>query len=369
MRRLIFSRNKAAAAAHPLEAGDLCMALGKGEKEKHLATVVKGKRVIFFDDGSETEVDAVQVVEATPADRRAAKERYEAALSEAKKIATADTEETVDAAIEQVKAAMGGSLGSDGMISYLFSAGDEAKEGQLLCEALIGNFGTLATASPGARWMSSHWREACEEADTDKSGTISNDEAVLLWDRVAQSISETVTKKLDVLGAPPRLYRGDLCLALPIATDVDERAPDRRYLATYVDSTHVSYFDGLGEVLEVRSIEPVTPAARENAILRYSKAVSQCKMAARRPSDEVVKAAIAKVKSGMGGSLGADNAIDYQAAAGDEAREGHLLVQVIGGLLCRPWPPLSSPRTALSPPFLPARTPSALPHSLSPPPL
>ena len=72
----------------------------------------------------------------------------------------------------------------------------------------------------------------CEEADADKSGTISVDEAVEIWDRVSGTISSMVTKKLDLLGAPPRLYRGDLCLALPVESEADASDPSRLLLAT-----------------------------------------------------------------------------------------------------------------------------------------
>ena len=99
-----------------------------------------------------------------------------------------------------------------------------------------------------------------------------------------------------------------------------------------MDSTHVTYFDGDGQgVSPVRNgstILPATAAAKEDAILRYSKAVAQCKAAARKPSDQVVKKAIEAVKAGMGGTLGRDNAIDYTAEAGDESREGQILLQV-----------------------------------------
>ena len=83
-----------------------------------------------------------------------------------------NTESVIDAAIAKVRAAMGGTLGADGMISYTVAAGDESREGRLLCDALIANFGSLASESPAAHWMSKHWREVCEEADKDKSGTL-----------------------------------------------------------------------------------------------------------------------------------------------------------------------------------------------------
>ena len=130
-----------------------------------------------------------------------------------------DMEEVVEEAIAKVRDAMGGTLGADGMISYTVSAGDESKEGRLLCEALLSNFGALTDTSPAAHWMSSHWREVCEEADADKSGTISSAEAIDIWDRVSHSISQTVAKKLDILGMPPRLYRGCLLYTSPSPRD------------------------------------------------------------------------------------------------------------------------------------------------------
>lgn len=71
---------------------------------------------------------------------------------------------------------MGGTLGDDNMISYGSEKGDESREGKLLCEELIGQFGTLSSESPALRWMSAHWQQVCIEADKDKSGTISVDE-------------------------------------------------------------------------------------------------------------------------------------------------------------------------------------------------
>lgn len=334
MRRLVFSafRGGKAEPLHPLEAGDLCMAQ-TSEGTYFLSTVVdfKKRRVVFFDDGSEIVVEVADVKEASRADRDAVHERYTQALQDAKKIAMLAAEDVIGEAIERVEMAMGGTLGDDCMISYTEAAGSESREGLLLCEQLIQRFGTLASeAGPALNWIRAHWREVCEEADADRSGTISEDEAALIWDRVSQSIFEFITKRLDMLGAPPRLYRGDLCLALPVEADADSADPSRLLLATYMDASHVTYFDGAAETVSpVRRIEPATPAAKENAILRYSKAVAQCKAAARKPSESVVQAAIEKVKLFMGGTLGRDNAIDYRADAGDEAREGQLLLQAL----------------------------------------
>ena len=211
-----------------------------------LATVVDyaAQKVVFFDDGSETVQTVGALKEATRADRTAAKERYEEALRDANRIAAMDSEQVVEEAIETVRWLMGGTLGSDDMISYdASSKGDEAREGQLLVETLLAHFVSLAGVLPFKHWMATHWREVCEEADRDRSGTISAIEAVEIWDRVALSLASTIAAKLDALGAQARLYRGDLCMALPANTD-DAKAS----LATYMDSTHVRFFDGSGEV-------------------------------------------------------------------------------------------------------------------------
>ena len=50
----------------------------------------------------------------------------------------------------------------------------------------------------------------------------------------------------------------------------DPAEPSRRLLATYVDSGHVAYLDGAGNVEPARSIEPATSAAKEMAILEAS---------------------------------------------------------------------------------------------------
>ena len=148
MRRLIFGVPRKPPSEHPIEAGDLCMALPLPEqqagsadaKKRYLATVVdyKKKRVVFFDDGSESAVTVAAISEASRADRDAAKARYSLALSEAKAVTALMGSDVIDAAIEQVKAAMGGTLGADGAISYTAAAGDESREAQLLCDALIG---------------------------------------------------------------------------------------------------------------------------------------------------------------------------------------------------------------------------------------
>ena len=297
MRRLVFQAFGKAPVTHPLEAGDLCLAKHEGGKY-YLATVVdyRRRRVTFFDDGSETVTEVGDIKEAAMVDREAARLRYEVALDQAKQIASMDANDVVLEAIERVELEMGGSLGDDGMISYTSASGSESREGELLCSHLIGNFGALVGESPALAWMKSHWREVCE-ADADRSGTISERRRADM-DRVSSAVSSMITTKLDILGAPPRLYRGDLCLALPMAYDVAQGDdPSRPLLAIYKDSTHVTFFDGdEALVSSVREIVPVTAAAKEQAILRYTKAVSQCKAVARQPSDRIVQAAVLAVK-------------------------------------------------------------------------
>jgi len=345
MLRLLFS-SKPKRVQHQLDAGELCMALplaplrAAGEQDKYfLATVVDygKKKVVFFDDGSEMKIAVDAIAVASAADRDAAKFIYAAALDECKQLAAKDSEDIVAEAIEKVRAQMGGTLGGDGMISYTHSAGIEAKEGQLLLEALLANLGALAKQAPALRWMRSHWQEVCEQHDADKSGTISESEASGLWAQMTMTISSVIASKLDVLGTPPRLYRGDLCLATPevassaacssaARSSAASRPAAAPELATYVDSTHVIFFDDSSDkVVGASSIQPATAAPKEQAILRYTMAVSQIKAIARKPSKAVVKDAIDKVRQQMGGTLGKDSAINYTQDAGEEAKEGQLL--------------------------------------------
>ena len=349
MMRLMFGKPRKN-PTHALEPGELCMALpveverrvGEGSKY-FLATVVdfKKRMVIFFDDGSESEVEVAALSEATRDDREAAKAVYGSTLSECKTLLANDPEEIISAAIAKVKAQMGGTLGDDGMISYTQAAGEEMMEGQLFLEALLQNFGAIAKQSPAIDWMRSHWQEVCAEHDMDSSGTISDAEAASIWAQMAMTISEFVAAKLDVLGAPARLYRGDLCLAsqtkqplsaLPagaggdlgvwVSTLGSDPGPS---LATYMSSTQVVFLDGDGKVENAVGIAPASAAAKEKAILRYTMAVAQLKAIARRPSKQLVREAIDKVRAAMGGTLGKDAAISYTQEAGDEAREGQLL--------------------------------------------
>jgi len=336
--RLLFSSQKSASKI-PIDKGDLCMALPVADQrlvtepnKRYLATVVNSKqrKVIFFDDGAEQTQKVEMVSEATAADRAASRQVYLAALDECKRLAAMSADDVVDAAIESVKAQMGGTLGKDGAISYTATSGDETQEGRLLCEMLIGNFGALSQQSPALRWMSAHWQEVCAEVDVDHSGTISEAEAASIWAKISLSMSKMIAEKLDVLGAPPRLYRGDLCMARPLAQKVTQ--PDVRdglHLASYIDQTHVTFFDGPDEISEVVQIENAVAADKEKAIITYTMCMSQCKAISRRPSMEVVKEAIEKVKAGMGGTLGPNSKIDYREDAGEQAKEGQMLLKAL----------------------------------------
>ena len=278
--RLMFGSSKKLTAT--LEKGDLCMALPPAkqrlstEPDRHyLATVVhfKTKKVIFFDDGAEVTQTVEKVTAASVADREATKAIYLAALEECKKLAAQAAEDVCEEAIESVKKAMGGTLGADGAISYTDASGAEAEEGRLLCETLIANFGVISQQSPALRWMSSNWKAVCTEFDVDNSCTISEVEAAAIWDRVSMMVSSMIADKLDKLGAPPRLYRGDLCMAEPAGGVATERvakgsaAPDGvrdgLRLATYVDTSHATFFDGPEEISEVGRIEHALPADKE----------------------------------------------------------------------------------------------------------
>ena len=81
--------------------------------------------------------------------------------------------QVVTAAVDSVREAMGGSLGADHAISYTNDAGEEAREGQLLCEALVKNFAALKGSSKATDAIYTNWKVACAQADGDKSGTIS----------------------------------------------------------------------------------------------------------------------------------------------------------------------------------------------------
>mmetsp|Transcript_37326 Transcript_37326/g.74580 ORF Transcript_37326/g.74580 Transcript_37326/m.74580 type:complete len:127 (+) Transcript_37326:575-955(+) len=95
---------------------------------------------------------------------------------------------------------MGGSLGNGGQIDYTDAAGDEKREGQLLVTTLLQNVGALWDESRSLRMMMSHWQAVCKEADTDHSGTISEDEAETIWGKVLSEFRQMILGKLQRLG-------------------------------------------------------------------------------------------------------------------------------------------------------------------------
>jgi hypothetical protein len=54
--------------------------------------------------------------------------------------------------------------------------------------------------------------QVCKQADVDGSGTVSLAEAVPLWDEVLLAFTSYFATKLEALGAPPHLYKGDMCV-------------------------------------------------------------------------------------------------------------------------------------------------------------
>ena len=104
-------------------------------------------------------------------------------MAQCKAAARKPTDTVVKAAIEKVKESMGGTLGKDNAINYRNDAGDE-KEGQILCEALVSNFGALKAESKAVAEIASNWKVACAQADEDDSGTISYKEVLTIWDRI-----------------------------------------------------------------------------------------------------------------------------------------------------------------------------------------
>lgn len=102
MKRLLFAPNKPPRKIPAQEKGDLCLALPMPDMQLpsnpdkfYLATIAeKGKnKVIFFDDGSETVHDVMQTIPTSAEDREMARQRYSTALTEAKRLAVADSEE------------------------------------------------------------------------------------------------------------------------------------------------------------------------------------------------------------------------------------------------------------------------------------
>lgn len=298
----------------------------------YLASYVDESHVTFF-EGPDTVDEVAHLEPVSSAVKEAAIIRYTKAVTQCKAAAKRSSQAVVKAAIEKVRAGMGGTLGSDNAIDYTMESGEESREGELLCQALLAQFGALRSEARALRWMESHWREACAEADEDGSGTISAKEATLIWDRMLVAVTRTYTSKLDQLGvnpAPLVLAAGDLCMVRPLPAECDAADPSRLYLATYVDATHAVFLDDGGEaVCEVARLGPATTADKDVAVVKYMTALDQCRRLAEADTEELVADAIEQVRAGMGGDLGADGAIDYRVEAGEEAREGQLLCEAL----------------------------------------
>ena len=191
----------------------------------YLATYVDEEHAIFFDDADETPYEVAKIGPASASDRDVAivkytqalpfdlpwdalpislplvpRGRYTQALQQCVSLRTADASELVAEAFAEVKEEMGGSLGPKDTINFLASAGEEARAGQLLCEALVSNLGALWDESRSVLYMMRAWRETCEAADADKSGTISEEEAVQMWESVLASFTQFVQGKMEALG-------------------------------------------------------------------------------------------------------------------------------------------------------------------------
>ena len=151
------------------------------------------------------------------------------ALAACKRLAKEDSAVVVKAAFEKVRRGMGGRLGKDGKINF---SGAESAAGKMLCETLIARTGEHS--GPSLIYMAEHWEEVCREADKDGSGTISEEEAVTIWDDALMGITSYVATKLEQLGAPRRLYRGDLCIVTPTREFIDPSQPKKVGEATRV---------------------------------------------------------------------------------------------------------------------------------------
>ena len=208
-------------------------------------------QVVFLDGDGKVET-AVGIAPATAAAKEKAILRYTMAVTQLKAIARRPSKQLVREAIDKVRAAMGGTLGKDAAISYTQEAGDEAREGQLLCAALMENIGALKTHSRAAAAVAANWQVACAQADEDGSGTITPKEAVAIWDRILLETMRAVTSKLDKLGVYPLpllLEKGDFCMVRCIPSEASVSDPQRLYLATYMDTTHAIFFGVADELI------------------------------------------------------------------------------------------------------------------------
>jgi hypothetical protein len=154
-----------------LSKGDLCVVkamandnAGHSDPNRvYLATYVDETHAIFFDDADEEPHEVAKIGPATAADKDVAIVKYSQALQQCMRLANEDATEVVNEAIEDVNRELGGkNLGSNGQIDYKDSAGEEAREGQLLCEALVSNLGSLWDESRSVNYMVDKWRLTCE---------------------------------------------------------------------------------------------------------------------------------------------------------------------------------------------------------------
>eukprot|EP00441_Pelagodinium_beii_P038273 CAMPEP_0197648282 /NCGR_PEP_ID=MMETSP1338-20131121/27660_1 /TAXON_ID=43686 ORGANISM="Pelagodinium beii, Strain RCC1491" /NCGR_SAMPLE_ID=MMETSP1338 /ASSEMBLY_ACC=CAM_ASM_000754 /LENGTH=483 /DNA_ID=CAMNT_0043222257 /DNA_START=64 /DNA_END=1515 /DNA_ORIENTATION=+ len=181
--------------------GDICMVTPLPEENDtnvYPAYFVSPTTATYMDDGTEKPEDVGKMAPFSEEDRTYAVKLYESKLAVCKTAEMVDSKAVVAAAFNAVKEKMGGSLGEDGKISY---ANDEANEGMLLIHTMIGNFGSMGGESKVMRFMAAKWEEACKEADVDGSGTISEEEAIGVWEKVKTTMSQLIMSKLDQLKA------------------------------------------------------------------------------------------------------------------------------------------------------------------------
>ena len=334
--------------------GQLCMALPfpalrtkpDDDELMYLATAVDvhdasnpdAVHCIFFGDGNDEPQAVARLVPASAADKEAVVVKYEMALAACKRLAKEDSAAVVAAAFDKVRRHH--RLGVSGKINF---SGAKSAEGKMLCETLIARTGEHS--GPSLVYMAEHWEEVCRDADTDGSGTISEEEAVTIWDNALLGITSYVATKLEQLGAPPRLYRGDLCVVIPAKEHTDPAQPKKEYLASYLDASHAVFFDGVSEdPITILKARPASAVQREVAIAQYTKAATQCMHLARRKSADVMRRAIERVRETTGGlgTMGSgpdDGPISYPREEGNGAgrrassaggvREAHLLLDYL----------------------------------------
>ena len=124
------------------------------------------------------------------------------ALKQCLRLSESDSTMVVKAAVDEVRSTV--TLGKDHKINYRADAGKEAKEGQKLCEALVQQLGALWDESYSLHYMMEQWQTVCKEADKDNSGTISEDEAVAIWEKLLDTFRRYIGDQLERLGAATR---------------------------------------------------------------------------------------------------------------------------------------------------------------------